>query len=674
MLTASVVATTISLLLATIALCTLGHRIGRSHWFGSLAVIAFIAALSVSLTAGEIDAARYIGLALLLGAIVTAAFPHWNAIGHASFTATAAAVITFLAYALHMLVQTSLGPWALAFGLVLFLLQSAALLLLVAHTFEIVDAVCRTRWQRVEGAKNIAGFYPMVSLHVPVHNEPPELVIETLNALSRLDYPSYEVLVIDNNTTDESLWRPVEEHCEKLGARFRFFHLMPWPGYKSGALNFALAETDPRAEVIGIIDADYVVERHYLCELVGHFVDPQIAFVQTPQDYRDSAERGRYGRALYLSYLYFFKISMAMRNEYNAIIFAGTMGLIRRSAIEEVGGWDEWCITEDAELSCRLLAAGYSSLYIDQSYGRGLMPLDYAGLKKQRFRWAFGGMQLLRIHAKRLLNPWSHDKLTFAQRIAYLMGGLQWLNDPLTVAFTAILLAGGGALLFGTTLLQQPLAGAVIVTPLLFILFAVIRFLWAFRVRAGCTWREAADALTILIGLTWVVTLACTKGLFSSHGVFLRTPKQAERPRLIDACRLVGLESVLALMSGGIAMALFLQESFALLSARAVVIVLLLWQMVTYISAARTSAWSYGAARRKFLAGAVACETADCEAGPPVGIWICVVVAILSAILIALAAFGIPVPDVQIDAGTGDLALAASFICASLGKINKELS
>ena len=59
----------------------------------------------------------------------------------------------------------------------------------------------------------------------------------------RLDYPDFEVIVIDNNTTDPALWRPVAEHCARLGARFRFFHLGIWPGFKAGALNFALRET-----------------------------------------------------------------------------------------------------------------------------------------------------------------------------------------------------------------------------------------------------------------------------------------------------------------------------------------------------------------------------------------------------------------------------------------------
>src|ERR1051326_2916207 len=137
-----------------------------------------------------------------------------------------------------------------------------------------------------------------------------------------------------------------------------------------------------------------------------------------------------------------------------------------------------------------------STLFPYTTLFRSLMPLDYAGLKRQRFRWAFGGMQLLRMHAGRLLNPWSGGKLTLAQRFFFLSGGLQWLNDPLTLAFTVILLIGATVLLAGGSFATQPLTGAATLVPLLFIVFAVMRFLWAFRLRSRCTWREAIDALS----------------------------------------------------------------------------------------------------------------------------------------------------------------------------------
>jgi len=319
-----------------------------------------------------------------------------------------------------------------------------------------------------------------------------------------------------------------------------------------------------------------------------------VAFVQSPQDYRDVEARDRYAAACYDAYLYFFKVSMASRNEHNGIIFAGTMGLVRKHPLEEAGGWDEWCITEDAELSLRLLARGYQGCYVDHSFGRGLMPLNFEGLKKQRFRWAFGGMQILRLHWRALL-PWpgrggSRSGLTWTQRWDYLLGGLQWLNDPVTFGFTILLLLGTGSLLIARSLFIQPLEGAVLLVPFLFVFMGVSRFLWALRLRSGCSLRRAASAFTILLGLTWVVTLACVLGLTRERGVFLRTPKRRTATDRWHAYRVVSQESLLAGLC--LASAAVLSVRLPFLHYAWLMVGLLIWQGLIYSSALRASLWS----------------------------------------------------------------------------------
>src|SRR3546814_19095721 len=94
-------------------------------------------------------------------------------------------------------------------------------------------------------------------------------------------------LVIDNNTSDEAVWKPVQAYCATLGPCFRFFHLAPWPGYKAGALNYALEQTDPAAQVVAVIDSDYVVRADWLRALVGYFEQPGVGVVQAPQAHRE---------------------------------------------------------------------------------------------------------------------------------------------------------------------------------------------------------------------------------------------------------------------------------------------------------------------------------------------------------------------------------------------------
>lgn len=383
---------------------------------------------------------------------------------------------------------------------------------------------------------------PKVSIHLAISREPPEMVIETLAALKRLDYPDFEVLVIDNNSEDERLWRPVEAFCQALGPRFRFFHLGPWPGFKAGALNFALRHSDPNAEVIGVIDSDYQVERDWLKALVPLFDDPDLSLVQAPQDYRDSPA-SLFKRFCFWEYAGFFQLGMVRRNEHNAIIQHGTMTLLRRQAVEEAEGWAEWCICEDAELGLRLNERRLQTAYVRRSFGRGLLPDSFAAYRQQRFRWAYGAMQIFRRHAPQMLAG-KRSPLTAGQRYHYLAGWLPWMADGLhlAVSLAALLWTLGILALPRHFDYPLPLFTAAVLG---FALFKLVKLLWLYRAKVGCGWGEALGAATAGLGLTYIVGKAVWSGLFTSGAAFQRTPKCRPRPRLRKAFSVVGEEATL---------------------------------------------------------------------------------------------------------------------------------
>ena len=296
---------------------------------------------------------------------------------------------------------------------------------------------------------------PMVSVHVPAYNEPPEMMIETLDALAKLDYPSFEVIVVDNNTKDPAVWQPVRAHCEKLGPRFRFFHVDPLSGFKAGALNYALAQTAPEVSAIAVIDSDYMVTPDWLRDMAAQFENPKIAIVQAPQDYRDDGEN-LFKAMCYAEYQGFFYIGMLTRNERNAIIQHGTMTMVRKSALVEVGGWSEWCITEDAELGLRIFEEGYEATYIPQSYGKGLMPDTFLDFKKQRARWAYGAVQILRRHLRALRGK-DESALTRGQRYHFVAGWLPWLADSINLIFTMAALAWSAGMCLFVHVVDPPL-------------------------------------------------------------------------------------------------------------------------------------------------------------------------------------------------------------------------
>ncbi len=158
-----------------------------------------------------------------------------------------------------------------------------------------------------------------VSIHVPCYNEPAAMVMATLDALARIDYENYEVIVLDNNTPDPDVWRPVEAHCATLGPRFKFFHLDNVKGFKAGALNEALDRTDKDAVYVAVIDSDYQVEPFWLKRALPYFATPEVAVVQGPQDYRDGQD-SLFKSMCFEEYRGFFHIGMVERNEHDAII------------------------------------------------------------------------------------------------------------------------------------------------------------------------------------------------------------------------------------------------------------------------------------------------------------------------------------------------------------------
>ena len=191
----------------------------------------------------------------------------WLARARVCWASSIFLVTVYLTVALRSTLASRSGAAGTAGGVLLWVFELFAAVLSCAYLWEICEALGTRHWRR-RAVPAGAGHrrtrdLPMISLHVPAHNEPPAMVIDTLRSLVRLDYPRYEIIVIDDNTDDEALWRPVQQWCARHGVKF--VHLEDWPGYKSGALNYALRHlTDPRAELIGVVDSDYQIEPGFL--------------------------------------------------------------------------------------------------------------------------------------------------------------------------------------------------------------------------------------------------------------------------------------------------------------------------------------------------------------------------------------------------------------------------
>jgi exo-beta-1,3-glucanase (GH17 family)/cellulose synthase/poly-beta-1,6-N-acetylglucosamine synthase-like glycosyltransferase len=364
------------------------------------------------------------------------------------------------------------------------------------------------------------GFGPKVSIHIPAYREPPDMLKATLDAVARLQYPNFECVVVINNTPDPAYWLPIEEHCRTLGERFKFVNADNLAGFKAGALRLALQHTASDASIIGIIDADYVVHPDWLKDLVPAFADPLVGIVQAPQDHRDG-ERTLMHRAMNSEYAGFFNIGMVMRNEANAIIAHGTMCLMRRAAIEAAGGWSSDTICEDTDLGLTMLEHGWQIHYTNRRYGHGLLPDTFEAYKKQRYRWAYGGFQILKKHWRQLL-PRSR-RLTPEQKREFALGWLNWLGaETLGVAVAILNLVWVPVVAFAgiaipDKILTLPILAAFAVT--------LVHFGALYRLRVAIPARQMIGAVLAAMSVQWTVARAVGCGVWTEGVPFTRTAK-----------------------------------------------------------------------------------------------------------------------------------------------------
>jgi hypothetical protein len=220
-------------------------------------------------------------------------------------------------------------------------------------------------------------------------------------------------------------------------------------------------------------------------------------------------------------YAGFFDIGMVERNEVNAIVAHGTMCLIRREALIAAGNWSSDTIVEDTDLGLLLLERGWRAHYTQHRYGFGLLPSDFAAYKRQRHRWAYGGVQLIKKHWRAFLP--GQSRLTPQQRSQFLFGWLTWLGAESLGVVIAIL-----------NLIWMPLVAfwgiavpeAVLTLPVL-ATFAVmlVHFMVLYRTRVRAPIFASLGAAVSAMALQLTVGRAVADGVIRDRLPFVRTAK-----------------------------------------------------------------------------------------------------------------------------------------------------
>ena len=322
-----------------------------------------------------------------------------------------ALAIVFLAVAVWYLTWRlgSFNPDAMAFSIAVYAAEAFGFLMALLHLFMCWRLTVR------ESPPPRAGL--RVDVFVTTYNEPVDMLRRTLLAARSIDYPHQTWLLDDGDRAD------MRRLAAELGCRY--ISRRENAGAKAGNLNNALRFST--AEFVAVFDADHAPAKDFLLETLGYFADPHVGFVQTPQDFYnlDSYQHRRTSgrRLVWTEQSLFFRVIQRGKDYWNAALFCGSCAVIRRSALDNVGGFATGTVTEDLHTSIRFHKRGYRSVYHARSLAFGLAAASVVPFLRQRARWGLGAMQVWR--RERIL---ASRRLRFAQKASYLATVLTYFD------------------------------------------------------------------------------------------------------------------------------------------------------------------------------------------------------------------------------------------------------
>ncbi|HKS99991.1 MAG TPA: glycosyltransferase [Rugosimonospora sp.] len=270
---------------------------------------------------------------------------------------------------------------------------------------------------------------PTIDVFITAYGEPPEMVRRTIRAARDMQL-AHRTWVLDDGRSDH-----LKEVCESEDVGY-----LRRPGRehaKAGNVNAALANTT--GEYVVIFDADHIPEPEFLIQVLPHFRDAAVAFVQSPQHYSNRRNLVSTGSAE--AQRIFYELVCPGKNRFNAAFCVGTNVMFRRAALDEIGGIATGSNSEDIWTSLELHRRGWKSIYLPNVLAKGLAPEEVPSYLKQQLRWACGGFEVLlrgRLFRRR-------NGLTVDQRLQYLFVGTHYL---LSVAMLMFMLLPATYLLF----------------------------------------------------------------------------------------------------------------------------------------------------------------------------------------------------------------------------------
>lgn len=325
---------------------------------------------------------------------------------------------------------------------------------------------------------------PALSFQLMTRSEPPELVIATIQSLLAVKEPHDEIIIIDNNNTDTSLYQPLAAFCASLDPKeqVHFYHIDAVAGFKAGALNLALGLMNPDCNYLVVVDSDYKALPHARASIANAIKRyPDHTLLQFPQFYRNTGQADAHSELNH-----YFNHHLYRPFNRDCALSTGTYAVIRRTDLLSLGGWSGASITEDAQMGVLMHQKGLRSTFIPEVIATGLLPNTLNDLMSQRRRWIYGNMQVLNDYLARLpFLQTSHavEVKSISERLSYMRAHLSQLSAWINFTGFFIFLQICSLLVIGTALLNLNFDVSLL-TPL-YLVYAsyavfLVRRLWAY--------------------------------------------------------------------------------------------------------------------------------------------------------------------------------------------------
>ncbi len=272
---------------------------------------------------------------------------------------------------------------------------------------------------------------PAVDILICTYNETLVVLERSILAALAIDYPNYSVWVLDDGCRD---W--LRDYCESNAV-----HYVPRPrndGAKAGNLQNGLEHSArvTNAPFVLVLDADFAPHKNILWRTIGLFDDEKIGLVQTPQFYYN-ADPIQHNLMVSQSWVddqrIFFDVTQPSKDAWNAAFCVGTSFVVRRDAVESIGGMPQATVTEDLHLTCRLRQRGLQTVWLNERLSVGLSAESLSSYASQRCRWAVGTIQIALLPD----GPLRGDGYSLTDRAHFLHGLLYWLCRPFVVCLLA---------------------------------------------------------------------------------------------------------------------------------------------------------------------------------------------------------------------------------------------